>query len=74
MIKKGAKVSWNWGKGQGSGKVKEIFKEKVSRTIKGSEITRNGSPADPALLIVQDDGDEVLKLQSELAAGASAGE
>jgi hypothetical protein len=72
-MRKGTKVTWNWGKGEGSGKVKEIFKEKVTRTIKGSEITRNGTPEDPALLIVQDDGDEVIKLESELNHSKEAG-
>ncbi|HCT34393.1 MAG TPA: DUF2945 domain-containing protein, partial [Sulfitobacter sp.] len=32
------------------------------------EVTRNGSDDDPALLIEQDDGDEVLKLSSEVEA------
>ena len=33
-----------------------------------SEVTRNVSDDDPALLIEQDDGDEVLKLSSEVEA------
>ena len=63
---KGDKVSWEWGNGRGEGKVTETFTKKVTRTLKGSEITRNGSDDDPALLIKQDDGDEVLKLSSEV--------
>ncbi len=63
---KGDKVSWEWGNGRGEGKVTETFTKKVTRTLKGSEITRNGSDDDPALLIEQDDGDEVLKLSSEV--------
>ncbi|CAN5879617.1 DUF2945 domain-containing protein [soil metagenome] len=63
---KGDTVSWEWGNGRGEGKVKETFSKKVTRTLKGSEITRNGSDDDPALLIEQEDGDEVLKLSSEV--------
>ena len=59
-------VKWNWGNGEGSGQIKERFEREVKRTIKGSEITRDGSEDDPAYLIRQDDGDEVLKLGSEL--------
>jgi hypothetical protein len=44
----------------------EIYKEKVTRKTKGFEITRNGSDDNPALLIEQEDGDQVLKLQSEV--------
>ena len=40
--------------------------DKVTRTIKGSEITRNGSDDDPAYEIEQDDGTTVLKLRSEV--------
>jgi hypothetical protein len=40
----------------------------VTRKIKGAEITRNGDHDNPAYLVEQDDGNEVLKLASELAA------
>ena len=40
--------------------------EKVTRTLAGSEITRNGSDDDPAYLIEQEDGGRVLKLRSEV--------
>ena len=46
--------------------MREVFTERVSRTIKGSEITRNATEDDPAYLIEQDDGDRVLKSHSEL--------
>ncbi|HEY9845577.1 MAG TPA: DUF2945 domain-containing protein [Candidatus Caenarcaniphilales bacterium] len=63
---KGDKVAWDWGQGQATGEIKEIHKEKVTKKIKGSEITRNGSADNPAYLIEQADGDLVLKLGSEL--------
>lgn len=59
-------VEWNWGNGTGTGKVRESFKEKVTRRIKGEEVTRNASDDNPAYLIEQDDGDRVLKTHSEL--------
>ncbi len=62
----GETVEWSWGNGTGSGKIAERFTDKVTRTIKGSEITRNASTDDPAYLIEQEDGDRVLKLASEL--------
>jgi len=62
----GDEVQWDWGSGKGSGKVTERFTEKVTRTIDGSEITRNASEDEPAYLIEQEDGDRVLKSATEL--------
>ncbi|GAB2799568.1 DUF2945 domain-containing protein [Rhabdobacter roseus] len=62
----GDKVEWHWGKGTATGIVQEKFTKKVTRTIKGSEITRNATDDEPAYLIEQEDGDEVLKSESEL--------
>ena len=59
-------VEWNWGPGKASGRVQEVFCDRVTRTIKGSEITRDASSDNPAYLIKQDDGDRVLKSHSEL--------
>ena len=61
-------VTWKWGNGTASGQIKERFERDVKRTLKGSEVTRKGSAEDPAYLIKQEDGDEVLKLGSELGA------
>ncbi len=65
---KGDRVKWNWGNGTGEGEVTEVFTERVTRTIKGSEITRDADSDNPAYMIEQDDGDRVLKSQSELEA------
>jgi len=65
-IQEGTKVEWDWGNGTGTGKVQSLFEKSVTRTIKGSEVTRNGSSDDPALYIKQEDGDAVLKLASEV--------
>lgn len=69
QIRTGSNVSWNWGKGTAEGKVQEIHREKITKEIKGSEITRNGTPDNPAYLIEQEDGTKVLKLRSELNEG-----
>lgn len=62
----GTEVQWNWGGGTGKGEIREVFTEKVTRVIKGSEVTRNASDDEPAYMVVQDDGDRVLKSHSEL--------
>lgn len=61
-------VEWNWGNGTGCGQITERFEREVTRTLKGSAITKNGTENNPAYLIKQEDGDEVLKRGSELTA------
>ena len=51
---------------RGDAVAEDRYERKVTRRIKGSQVTRNGDADNPAYLIVQDDGDEVLKLASEL--------
>ena len=65
-VRVGTEVSWKWGSSLASGKVIEIRRDKVTRTSKGSEVTRNGSEDDPAYVIEQEDGTIVLKLRSEV--------
>ena len=60
------KVEWDWGQGTAQAYVRGVFREKVTRRLQGSEVTREGSEQDPAYLLEQDDGDQVLKLHSEL--------
>ena len=66
MIKKGTKVKWNWGNGTAKGKVEETYTEKVTKTIKGNEVTRDGEEGNKALYIKQEDGSAVLKSESEV--------
>tara|TARA_R100001129_G_C5221203_1_gene219712 strand:+ start:394 stop:624 length:231 start_codon:yes stop_codon:yes gene_type:complete len=61
-------VRWDWGNGTAKGQIKERFEREVTRTLQGSEITKNGTEDNPAYLIRQEDGDEVLKLGSEIEA------
>jgi hypothetical protein len=67
-MRKGTKVSWKYGVGSATGKIESIHKEPITQKIKGHDIHRNGSADDPALVIVQDNGNKVLKLQSEVKA------
>ena len=66
MIRTGTEVSWTWGQGSATGKVTEVHHDKVTRTTKGQEITRNGTEDNPAYVIEQEDGTTVLKLHSEV--------
>ena len=66
-MRKGTQVTWKYGTGTATGKIEETHKETVSRKLKGSDITRHGTPDNPAYLIVQDNGDKVLKLKSEVS-------
>lgn len=65
-FKKGENVSWKWGSSWAYGKVHEIFHDKVTKTIKGKSISRNASEEKPAYLLVQENGQEVLKSITEL--------
>ena len=65
-LRKGSKVSWNWGANSAEGKVVERFTSRVTRMIKGTEVTREANRKEPAYLIEQADGDKVLKSRSEL--------
>ena len=66
-ISEGDKVKWEGGDGTATGTVQSVFHEKTTRKIKGNEVTRDGSKDDPALYIEQSDGDNVLKLASEVS-------
>ena len=65
-FKTGQKVKWNWGSGEAQGKIQESFTRRVERTIKGSKVVQDADEENPAYLIEQDDGDIVLKSESEL--------
>lgn len=62
----GAEVKWKWGNGYGHGTVQSRFTKKVTRQIDGNEVSRDGSEENPAYYITVDDGNNVLKLHSEL--------
>ena len=62
----GQDVEWDWGNGTGTGTVKRIYTDRVEKTIAGTEIVRDADEDNPAYLVEQDDGDQVLKSESEL--------
>ena len=66
-FRKNQHVTWKYGSGTASGQIVDSFKEKVTKTIKGTEVTRNATEEEPAYLVKQEDGDEVLKSESELS-------
>ena len=61
-----SQVSWKWISGLIHGEVEAIYLEKVTETIKGKKITRNGSKENPAYLVKSKAGNYALKLHSEL--------
>lgn len=65
-IRQGTSVKWEWGNGTAKGVVKEVFTSDVTRTIKGTEVSRHASEDEPAYLIHQEDGDRVLKNCNEV--------
>lgn len=62
----GQTVQWKWGDGFGEGEIAERFSDKVTRTIDGTDVTRDASDDEPAYLITQQNGDRVLKSHSEI--------
>jgi Protein of unknown function (DUF2945). len=62
----GTMVEWDWGNGTAKGEVTERYTEKVTKTIEGNDITRHASRDEPAYLIKQDDGTDVLKSDTEV--------
>ncbi|MFW2831253.1 DUF2945 domain-containing protein [Sphingomonas sp. ID0503] len=66
-FRQGQKVKWHWGAHMAEGKITERFNRRVQRTIKGTKVVKNGTADNPAYLIKQEDGQEVLKRGSELS-------
>lgn len=62
----GTKVEWDWGDGTGTGKIVEVYTQKRTLTIDGTEVTRDADEDCPAYKIEQSDGDIVLKSHSEV--------
>ena len=65
-FRKGTRVEWPWGKGHAEATVIEVITESFTKTIKGAKITRHGTKENPAYLLEQDNGNKVLKLETEL--------
>jgi len=68
-MKKGETVHWKYGKGEAEGQIKEKFEKPVEKKIKGSTVKRNASKEEPAYLIEQKNGNQILRSESELRKG-----
>ncbi|MFD0860620.1 DUF2945 domain-containing protein [Sungkyunkwania multivorans] len=66
MIRVGTQVKWKWGNGVAQGEVVETYTKKISKTIDGTEVVRDGEEGNKALYIKQEDGQHVLKSESEV--------
>lgn len=66
MIQKGTKIEYDWWNGTVTWTVQETYTEKVTKTLKWSEVTRDGQAWNKALYIETDDGDMVLKSENEV--------
>lgn len=64
----GTRVEWDWGTGTATGEISAVHESDITRTIKGTEVTRKADADCPAYTIHQDDGDEVLKSHTEVRA------
>ena len=62
----GTKVEWDWGSGTATGEIQKSYTDRIEVTIKGEQVVRNASDENPAYLIEQADGDQVLKSHSEV--------
>lgn len=68
----GDTVTWEWGNGTAKGRINEKYTSDVTVTIDGNEVTRNASDNEPAYLIEQEDGQQVLKSASEIKKSTEA--
>jgi hypothetical protein len=65
-LRPGAHVTWRWGEHTAHGVVRKVFTHRIERTMKGATVTRAADTKNPAYLIEQEDGGDVLKSHSEL--------
>ena len=68
-MRKGDKVHWNWGEWQAQGTIVEKSEKTIKKKIKGTEVKRKASKEEPSYVIKQENGNEVIKSESELTAG-----
>jgi hypothetical protein len=65
-MKQNDHVGWKWANGIATGVISDVRPEKTEIVSKGARVVRNGTPDDPAIIIKQDNGTEVLKLAHEV--------
>ena len=65
-IRTGTTVSWKWQSGTATGKVIKIYRFRITLKLGDTEVTRNGTEDNPAILIEQKNKARALKLVSEV--------
>ena len=73
-IRVGTTVTWKYGTGTATGKVVKIYRDRITLKLGDSEVTRNGSDENPAVLVEQENGARALKLASVVNVGADYAE
>ena len=68
-VKPGDTVSWQNGGAKAHGTVQSVSPKKTTKTIKGKQITRNGTNEDPAVTVKSDKGGVALHDAHELKKG-----
>lgn len=68
-LKKGDHVAWKNGAATAHGTVRKVTPHRVTETIKGKDITRNGTEGNPAVEVRSDKGGTALHKASELKPG-----
>ena len=66
MIRQYATVKWKWGETYVKGKVLKSYARRRTLVVDDTTIIRHGRLRNRALLIEQEDGHHVLKLESEV--------
>jgi len=66
MIRQNAKVKWKWGDKYVKGMVLRSYARRRTLVVGDTTIIRHGRLRNRALLIEQEDGNHVLKLESEV--------
>lgn len=65
-MKPGDHVAWRWGNGLAEGRIKSVHHQSTTIVSKGTQVKRNGTQDNPALVIEHKSGNDVLKLVSEV--------
>ena len=68
-VKQGDEVKWQNAGNEAHGTVQAVSPKKTTKTIKGKEITRNGTKEDPAVTVKSDKGGVAMHLSHELKKG-----
>jgi hypothetical protein len=66
MIRQGDYVAWKWLSGYGHGIITSVIGRRAEIESNGAQIVRNGTQDDPALIISDHSGKQVLKRAHEV--------